>query len=74
MRICERLTELRANGHKPVVLCSPSIRRHLWELLGTRVSRLSVLAYDEVCEGIKVEIHRSVQMETVEVSSEALQE
>ena len=74
MRICERLTELRANGHKPVVLCSPSIRRHLWELLGTRVSRLSVLAYDEVCEGIKVEIHRSVQMETAEVSSEALQE
>ena len=74
LRIYEKLAELRANGHKPVVLCRPSIRIHLWKLLGTRVSRLSVLAYEEVCEGIKVEIHRSVQMETAAVNSEALQE
>ena len=47
LRICEKLTELRAHGHKPVVLCSPSIRKTFMgitgyarvETFGTRVRR-----------------------------------
>ena len=73
-RTSEKLTELRAAGHKPVVLCRSKIRRHLWKLLGTRVPGLSVLAYEEVGEYIKVELHATVDMETVPMNSEALQE
>jgi flagellar biosynthesis protein FlhA len=61
----EKLTELRAAGHKSVVLCRSEIRRHLWKLLGTRVPGLSVLAYEEVSEDIKVELHGTVDKEMV---------
>ncbi len=74
IRTYEKLVELRSAGHKPILVCSSKIRRHLWELLGTRVARLSVLAYEEVGEDIKIEIHRSVNIGTVPVSSAALQE
>ena len=61
----EKLTELRAAGHKSVVLCRSEIRRYLWKLLGTRVPGLSVLAYEEVSEDIKVELHGTVDKEMV---------
>lgn len=70
----EKLTELRAAGHKSVVLCRSEIRRHLWKLLETRVPGLTVLAYEEVGEDIKVELHGTVDKEMVPVNSEALQE
>lgn len=70
----EKLAELRASSHKPVVLCRTEIRRHLWKLLGARVPGLSVLAYEEVGEDIKVQVHGTVNIETVSLNSEALQE
>ncbi|MFP6633045.1 MAG: flagellar biosynthesis protein FlhA [Planctomycetota bacterium] len=74
MRTYEKLVELRSEGHKPILVCSSKIRRHLWKLLGTQVARLSVLAYEEIGEDIKIEIHRSVNIGIVPVSLAALQE
>ncbi|MBN1764423.1 MAG: flagellar biosynthesis protein FlhA [Sedimentisphaerales bacterium] len=53
-------------GSSPVVLCSPQIRMQLRRLLATSISKVVVLAYNEIVQDIQIE---SVGMVTLEQPS-----
>ena len=44
-----------AGGHRPVLLCSARVRRHLRRLVEQRLPQLAVCSYNEVVPGVGVE-------------------
>ncbi len=56
---CERVA---VSGFKPVVVCSPKVRRHLRALCAHAVPRLVVLSYNEIVPTVQVETVGSVTL------------
>ncbi len=50
-----RVEEMSGSGHRPVLVCSSRVRRHVRRLVEQALPQLPVLAYTEIVPGIRVE-------------------
>ncbi len=51
----DTMEHITAIGHRPVLVCSPKVRRHLRALTAHAVPRLVVLSYNEILPSTTVE-------------------
>jgi flagellar biosynthesis protein FlhA len=61
----EAITRLEDLRLPPLLVCSGMIRAHLWGLLARKLPSVAVLAYEEVTEDFRLEVHGSVALEKV---------
>ena len=59
----EALEDLAAAGRKPVVLCSPSVRRAVRQLISPSRLDAAVLGYNEI-ENVEIQSHNLVRIES----------
>jgi flagellar biosynthesis protein FlhA len=58
----EGLAQLRRQGRKPVVLCSPAVRKAAWRLIAPAETEAAVLAYNEI-DSVEVKTLSSIGIE-----------